>query len=89
MRLMEMLVDTVLLYGMEVWGCGRQLGPVDNVQMWAARIFLGVGKLHSLVSLQFKMNVLPMRCEAMTRGIAFWVHVMRLGECKDIEVGHA
>ena len=34
-RLMEMLLDTVVLYGAEEWGCRRQLGPVDNVQMWA------------------------------------------------------
>ena len=79
-RLMEMLVDTVLLYGAEVWGCRRQLGPVDNVQMKAAQIFLGMGRLHPLVSLQFEMNVLPMRWEAMRRGIEFWVHEMRLEE---------
>ena len=29
-RLLEMLVGSVLLYGVEVWGCGRQLGPVEN-----------------------------------------------------------
>ena len=70
-RLMKMLVDTVVLYGAAVWGCRRQLGPVDNVQMRAAQIFLGVGRLHPLVSLQFEMNVLPMRWEAMRRGIEF------------------
>ena len=26
MKLMETLVESVLLYGAEVWGCGRQLG---------------------------------------------------------------
>ena len=39
MKLMEMLVESVLLYGAEVWGCGGQLRPVGNVQMRAARIF--------------------------------------------------
>ena len=29
MKLMEMLVESVLLYGAEVWGCGGQLKPVD------------------------------------------------------------
>ena len=76
-RLLEMLV---LLYGVEVWGCGRQLGPVENVQMRAVGIFMGVGRLHPLASLQFEMNVLPVKWEAMKRGIEFWVHVMRLGE---------
>ena len=28
MKLMETLVETVLLYGAEVWGCGGQLRPV-------------------------------------------------------------
>ena len=32
-RLLEMLVGSVLLYGVKVWGCGSQLGPVENVQM--------------------------------------------------------
>ena len=54
-RLMEMLVESVLLYGAEVWGGGSQLEPVERVQMRAARIFLGVGRLHPLVSL-YNMN---------------------------------
>ncbi len=32
-RLMEMLVESVLLYGAEVWGGGSQLEPVERVQM--------------------------------------------------------
>ena len=40
-RLLEMLVESVLLYGIEAWKCGGQLDPVENVQMQAARIFLG------------------------------------------------
>ena len=38
-RLVELLVESVLLYGAEVWWCGGQLGPVENVQMRAVRIF--------------------------------------------------
>ena len=30
-RLMEMLVGSVLLYGAEVWGGGGQLEPVERV----------------------------------------------------------
>ena len=88
-RLLKMLVGLVLLYGVEMWGCGRQLGPVENVQMRAVRIFMGVGQLHPLASLQFEMNVLPVKWESMKRGIKFWVHVMRLGEGRLlIEGGH-
>ena len=43
-RLLEMLVESVLLYGVEAWGCGGQLDAVENVQMRATRIFLGVGR---------------------------------------------
>ena len=77
---MKMLVESVLLYGAEVWGCGGQLRPVENVQMRAARIFLGVGRLHPLVSLQFEMNMLPVKWEAMKRSVEFWVHVMRMAD---------
>ena len=35
---------------------GGQLDAVENVQMWAARIFLGVGSRHPLVSLQFEIG---------------------------------
>ena len=27
-RLLELLVESVLLYGVEVWGGGTQLGPI-------------------------------------------------------------
>ena len=79
-KLLEMLVGSVLLYGVEVWGCGRQLKPIEEVQMRAVRIFMGVGRLHLLASLQFEMNMLPVKWEAMKRSIEFWVHVMRLCE---------
>ena len=85
-RLMESLVESVLLYGAEVWGCGAQLGPVENVQMRAARIFLGVGRLHPLVSLQFEMNMLPMKWVAMKRSIEFWVQVMRMTDGRLLKV---
>ena len=80
MRLVELLVASVLLYGAEVWACGGQLGPVENVQMRAARIFLGVGRLHPLVSLQFEMDVLPLEWEAIRRVIDFLVQVMRMDD---------
>jgi len=38
-----MHVGSVLLYGVEVWGCGRQLKPIEEVQMIAVRICMGVG----------------------------------------------
>ena len=48
--------------------------------MRAARIFLGVGRLHPKVSLQFELNMLPLKWEGMRRCIEFWLKVMRMGE---------
>ena len=56
-----MLVGSVLLCGVEVWDCGRQLMPIEEVQMRAVRIFKGVGRLNPLASLRFKMNMLPVK----------------------------
>ena len=85
-RLMESLLESVLLYGAEVWGGGVQLGPVENVQMRVARIFLGVGRLHPLVSLQFEMNMLPMKWVVMKRSIEFWVQVMRMSDGRLLKI---
>ena len=85
-KLMEVLVGSVLMYGAEVWGGGGQLGPIEGVQMRAARIFLGVGRLHPLVSLQYEMNMMPLKWEGMKRCIEFWVTVMRMNEDRLLKV---
>ena len=79
-RSMEMLVGSVLLYGAEVWGGGGQLETVERVQMRAARTFLGIRRLHPLVSLQYELNIMPLRWEGMKRCmcIEFWINVMRM-----------
>ena len=79
-----MLVESVLLYGAEVWGGGSQLEPVERVQMRAPRIFLGVGRLHPLVSLQYEL-MMPLRWEGRKRFIEFWIKVMRMD--KEINEG--
>ena len=62
------------LYGVEVWGCAKQLKPIEDMQMRAMRIFMGVGRLQPLASLQFEVNMLPVKWEAMKRSIEFWVY---------------
>ena len=42
--------------------------------MRAVRIFMGVGRLHPLASLQFEMNMLPVKWEAMKRIREILVH---------------
>ena len=43
MKLLELLAESVSLYGAEVWGVkdSNQAGG-NNVQMWVASIYLGV-----------------------------------------------
>ena len=77
-KIMETLVETVLLYGAEVWGGSRILELVEQVQMRAAQTFLGVGRLHPRVSLQYEMQMASLRFEAKKRCIRFWVKVMRM-----------
>ncbi len=77
-KLMEALVETVLLYGADVWEGSRILESVEQVQMRAAWIFLGVGRLHPRVSLQFDMQMVPLRFEAKKRCSEFWVNVLRM-----------
>ena len=48
--------------------------------------FLGVGRRHPLVSLQFEMDMLPVRWEALRRGIEFWVQVMRMNDDRLVKV---
>ena len=86
MKLMEVLVGSMLTYGAEVCGGGGQLGLVEGVQMRVARIFLGVGRLHPLVSLQYELNMMPLRWEGMRRCIEFWVTVLRLNEDRLLKV---
>ena len=54
--------------------------------MRAARIFLGVGRRHPLVSLQFEVDMLPVKWEALRRGIELWVQVMRMDDDRLVKV---
>ena len=79
-KLLEILVESVVMYGAEVWGCCRQLGEVEQVQLRAMRIFLGVGRLHPKVSLLVEMGVLPLEWVAKLKCVEFWYRVRKLGD---------
>ena len=54
----------------------RQLGPIENVQKRAAaKIFMGVGKLHPLVSLQLELSTLPVNGSNVASG-NYSIHVI-------------
>ena len=59
MRLLEALVDSVLLYGAEVWGSCRQTDPLVQVQLQATRVFWGVGRLHPRSAIEYEMRMVP------------------------------
>ena len=59
-KLLEAMVESVLLYGEEVWGCCKRTEALEQVQLRAARIFLGVGQWHPRVALQCEMMMLPL-----------------------------
>ena len=39
-KLNESLVESTMMYGAEVWGCSRQLVPIEQIQLRALRMFL-------------------------------------------------
>ena len=65
--LLEAMFESVLLYGADVWGCCRWTEALEQVQLRAARTFLGVGQLHPRVALQYEMMMLPLVWEARRR----------------------
>ena len=79
-KLLEMLAESVVMYGAQVCGCCRQLGEVEQVQLWAMRIFLGVGRLRPKVSLLVEMEMLPLEWVAKLKCVEFWYRVMKLGD---------
>ena len=45
------LVDSTMLYGVEIWGCRRSLETIEQVQLCAFRMLFGVSTLHPKASL--------------------------------------
>ena len=68
---------------MAVWGAAEASGKCANE---GGRKFLGVGRLHPLVSLQFEMNMLPVKWEAMKRSMEFWVQVIIMANGRLLEI---
>ena len=53
---------------------------LEQVQLCAARIFLGVGRLHPKVALQFEMRMMSVVWEAKRWCTEFWLKVLRMGD---------
>ena len=61
-------------------GCCRQMGPLEQVQMRVARIFLGLGRRYPRVALQYEMMMLPLIWEVRRRCIKFWLKVIGMDD---------
>ena len=73
---MSALVDSTMLYGVEIWGCMRNLETIKQVQLRAFCMFIGVGALHPKASLMMEMESLPVVWEARVRCVKFWYKVL-------------
>ena len=81
-KLMSALVDSTMLYGVEIWGCTRSLEAIEQVQLRAFRTFFGVGTLHPKASLMMEMESSPVVWEARVRCVQFWYKVMTSKVCE-------
>ena len=75
-KLMESLVESVMMYEAEIWGCSRHLVSIEQVQLCALRIFFGVGTLHPKASLLLEINSLPVVWEAEMCCVKFRLKVL-------------
>ena len=76
MQLMQSLVDSVLLYGAEIWGCHQKLDGLNQLQLRALRILFGVGVHHPKVSPMIEADTFPVVWLARMRCVASWLKVM-------------
>ena len=75
-KLYDSMVQSVLLYGAEAWGCLRCLEPLEQVQLRAFRTYFAVPRSHSRTSLLAEMEVLSVGWEAKIRCIGFWHRIL-------------
>ena len=59
-KLFDCMVQSVVLYGSEAWGCNASLSSLDHLQLRVFRSFLGVARSHPRVSLFMEMDCLPL-----------------------------
>ena len=77
-KLYDSMVQSVLLYGAEAWGCLRCMpgasgtGPAESL-----RSYFGVPRSHPRTSLLAEMEVLCVGWEASIRRIGFWHRILK------------
>ena len=73
MSVSESFIDSVLLYGAEVWGCMRGIDGVEQLQLRALRSFLGVCRSHPKASLLSEIYIMPIVWMPRVRCIVFFL----------------
>ena len=76
LQLLQSLVESVLMYGVEVWGCHHKLEGLSQIQLRALRIFFGVGLRHPKASLLMEADAMPVAWLARVRCAAFWFRIL-------------
>ena len=76
LKLMDVLVESVLLYGAEVWGCMQRLEALEQVQLRGLRIFFGVGIHHPKASLWSESDIVQVTWIARVRCTSFWLQIL-------------
>ena len=71
-KLLDAMVQSVLLYGAEAWGCLRRLESLEQVQLRAFQSYFGVPRSHPRTSLLVEMEALSVNWEARIRCILLW-----------------
>ena len=65
------------MYRAEIWGCGRHLELIEQVQLCALRMFFGVGTLHPKPScIVAQRFCLCMVWKAKIHCVKFWLKVL-------------
>ena len=75
-ELMSLLVESTMVYGVEVWECNRNVETLQQVQLKAAHLFFVVGTRHPRVSLLWELGDLPVVWLAKLRCVVFWFKVL-------------
>ena len=63
-KLVSAMVNSTMLYGVEIGGCMRSLKIIEQVQLYAFRVFFRVGTLHPKASLMMEIECGPEVWEA-------------------------
>ena len=76
LQLLQSLVESMLLHGVEVWDYHHKLEGLSQIQTQALRIFFGLGLRHPKVSLLMEADAVPVAWLARVRCAAFWFRIL-------------